>query len=380
MTELVDVFCGGGLFSYAARAAGMKVIFGVDNDSKALLTYKANFPEAKVKCASVGPGAEDGWESEVLIPGPAPNRHIHLSPPCTQISSANTTCRDKEYGISALKWAIETGMKYQSWSVETVVSKSSHGVVKPLRGQHKKTGLLDFVELDAQMVGDPQTRKRIIIGPCDLIAAIKTAPPCRIVSVKEAFERAQVQIPPGSTHTKNASKSNGDGSNIRPIGHPSFTVCAARANSFCMADGTTTQSMKSHHSRVLMGFDESFILRGRAADTQQILGNGICLNVGRVIALAAMKKPITFQAQMRVGTASNSDDSSNDDEIGVTNAATLEDTIVETEKTAKRLRDEAERIERHAKAMRKFFMSWECGVGRGKCVSGPAPEPERPCQ
>ena len=200
------MFCGGGLFSYAARAAGMNVIFGVDNDSKALETYKANFPEAKVKCASVGPGADVGWENEVDIPGPAPNRHMHLSPPCTQISSANTACRDKEYGINALKWAIETGMKYQSWSVETVVSKSSHDVVKPLRDEHKTTGLLDFVELDAQMVGDPQTRKRLIIGPCGMINAIKTAPPCRIVSVKEAFERVNVQIPPGSTHTKNTSK------------------------------------------------------------------------------------------------------------------------------------------------------------------------------
>jgi len=357
--ELVDVFCGGGLFSYAARAAGMRVIYAVDNDSNALLTYKANFPETRVKCASVGPGAEDGWETEVNIPEPAPNRHIHLSPPCTQISSANTTCRDKEYGISALKWAIEMGMKYQSWSVETVVSKSSHDVVKPLQEQHKTTGLLDFVELDAQMVGDPQTRKRIIIGPCELIAAIKTAPPCRIVSVKEAFDRAKVQIPPGSTHTKNASKSNGGGSNIRPIGHPSFTVCAARANSFCKADGSTVQSMKSHHSRILMGFDDNFILRGKAADTQQILGNGICYNVGRVIALAAMKKPITFHAQMRLETAdaSSSDGGSSDDGAAgnATTPSTLSESITEMERTAKRLRGEAENIECQVKAMRKFL-------------------------
>jgi site-specific DNA-cytosine methylase len=353
--ELVDVFCGGGLFSYAARSAGMKVVFGVDNDSKALETYKANFPEAKVKCASVGPGADADWENEVDIPCPAPNRHMHLSPPCTQISSANTACRDKEYGINALKWAIATGMKYESWSVETVVSKSSHDVVKPLRDEHKTTGLLDFVELDAQMVGDPQTRKRLIIGPHRMINAIKTAPPCRIVSVKEAFDRAKVQIPPGSTHTKNASKSNGDGSNIRPIGHPSFTVCAARANSFCKADGTTTMSMKSYHSRILMGLDESFVLRGKAADTQQVIGNGVCFNVGRAIALAAMKRPITFQAQMHsaVADTSCSDGDSSDEGTGAV-PTTLADSILALEKTAKRLREEAHCIECHVKAMRKF--------------------------
>ena len=347
--ELVDIFCGGGLFSYAARAAGMRVIFAVDNDSNALLTYKANFPTTVVKCASVGPGAE-GCETEASIPEPAPNRHIHLSPPCTQISSANSTCRNKEYGISALKWAIEMGMKYQSWSVETVVSKSSHDVVKPLQAQHKTTGLLDFVELDAQAVGDPQTRKRIIIGPRRLITAIKTAPPCRIVSVKDAFDRENVKIPPGATHTKNASKSNGNGSNIRPIGHPSFTVCAARANSFCTADGATVQSMKSQHSRVLMGFDENFILRGKAANTQQILGNGICYNVGRVIALASMQKPITFSAQM-TGSSSSSDSSSSGGDGGSIVSVAIE----QLERTAKRLRGEAESLECKVKAMRKFL-------------------------
>ena len=365
--EFVDVFCGGGMMSYAARAAGMKVIWGVDNDSSALLTYKVNFPEAKIVCASVGPGADD----EVAIPGAAPNRHIHLSPPCTQISSANAARRDKASGIAALKWSIQTAMSgYESWSIETVVSKSSHEIVKPLREAHKTDGLFDYAQIDAQYMGDPQTRKRLILGPKTMIAAIKAAPPCRIVTVREAFAREGVAIPPGTTHTKNASKSNHAGSNIRPIDHPSFTVCAARANSFCKANGKTTKSMTSEQSRVLMGFDSGFKLRGKAIDTQRVLGNGICFQVGRAIALSAQKKAITFPAQIRVETSSSkdSDSSSDEDEDGCVANDTLAACLDDMGKMAKR---HAEDTERMAKRMRRLVVP-ESGVDSiESCASDP---------
>jgi len=107
--ELVDVFCGGGLFSFAARAAGMTVTYGVDHDSTVLATYKANMPEARVVCGSVGPGSYETWQdAPVQLPEPAANLHIHLSPPCTLISHANTKSGgDKQSGIDALEWSIE---------------------------------------------------------------------------------------------------------------------------------------------------------------------------------------------------------------------------------------------------------------------------------
>ena len=152
-----------------------------------------------------------------------------FAPPCTQVSSANTACRDKAYGISALRWAIETGMSgYESWSVETVVSKSSHDVVEPLKEAHKTDGLFDFTEVDSQDFGDPQSRRRLILGPKDLVDSLRTAPTCKVVSVREAFARAGMPIPSATTHTKNASASKGDKSNMRPLDRPSFTVCAAR--------------------------------------------------------------------------------------------------------------------------------------------------------
>jgi DNA (cytosine-5)-methyltransferase 1 len=45
---VVDLFCGAGGFSEGFRAAGYRVLAGIDNDPQALLTYAHNFPEATV--------------------------------------------------------------------------------------------------------------------------------------------------------------------------------------------------------------------------------------------------------------------------------------------------------------------------------------------
>lgn len=45
---VVDLFCGAGGFSEGFRAAGYRVLAGIDNDPQALLSYAHNFPEATV--------------------------------------------------------------------------------------------------------------------------------------------------------------------------------------------------------------------------------------------------------------------------------------------------------------------------------------------
>lgn len=44
--NVIDFFCGCGGTSAGLRAAGMNIVAGIDFDSKAIETYKLNFPEA----------------------------------------------------------------------------------------------------------------------------------------------------------------------------------------------------------------------------------------------------------------------------------------------------------------------------------------------
>ena len=81
--ELIDCFAGGGLASFGFRAAGMRIVSAVDNSAEALSVYKLNFQHS-ISCATLGPGM-----SEYKLPDPGPRLHVHLSPPCQELSNAN---------------------------------------------------------------------------------------------------------------------------------------------------------------------------------------------------------------------------------------------------------------------------------------------------
>src|ERR1700730_14520885 len=44
--RVADFFCGCGGTSAGLRAAGMRIVFGLDNDAEASATFRLNFPEA----------------------------------------------------------------------------------------------------------------------------------------------------------------------------------------------------------------------------------------------------------------------------------------------------------------------------------------------
>ena len=296
--ELIDLFCGGGLFSFAARDAGMIPTFAVDNDAAPLNMYKLNFPGATVRCAELGPN-----KTEVELPPPTRNRHIHLSPECREVSSANTSCTDSSNGEALLGWSIDLGVTHYSYSVETVDSSKTRRVVAAAVARHGSE-LVSSVFLDAASLGDPQTRRRLIIGRKGIIDRLKEAPGCEMVSVRMAFAEEGLEIPKEATHVKNSSAVDKNTlSNVRTIDQHAFTVCAARALSFCSADGTTKRSMSAQHSRVVMGFPKSLRLVGGCVELQRAIGNGVTFNTGRVIALAAMGKPITFKRKAPPATA-----------------------------------------------------------------------------
>jgi hypothetical protein len=279
--ELVDLFCGGGLFSFGARFAGMRVAEAVDCCPNALSVYKLNF-DARVSCATLGPGRTD-----FTFPEPHARLHLHLSPPCQELSNAKSGVRSN-CGVEMLKWSVEAGSKYDSFSVETVFTGQTQAIAKELAAAQPDR--VAFGVYDSQNFSTPQTRVRLIISTPQIIRCMNEAPASAHVSVEEAFRAAGVPIPAGATHLKNSSPIT-DGTKIRPIQGASFTCCASRALSWCSKSATTIKSMVPADTRVLMGCS-SLKLSGKQRIDQRVLGNGVCFGLARAVALAAMGKPI----------------------------------------------------------------------------------------
>lgn len=60
--RVVDLCCGMGGLSVAARDLGMKVVAGVDVKPSALRIFGRNFPEAEVIEESVQSRSDGGWQ------------------------------------------------------------------------------------------------------------------------------------------------------------------------------------------------------------------------------------------------------------------------------------------------------------------------------
>ena len=107
--DLVDVFCGGGCFSFGARTANMKPIAAIDCSHSALNIYKRNHSEcATVSCQKVGPDCPD-----ISLPDDRDRLHVHLSPPCQNLSNAKKKATGNlSAGISMLTWSIDKGVAF----------------------------------------------------------------------------------------------------------------------------------------------------------------------------------------------------------------------------------------------------------------------------
>jgi site-specific DNA-cytosine methylase len=270
-----DLFCGGGLAAYGARAVGFEIVRGVDHNPDAIAAFQRNFPEAEAKLRTLGEESEAQW------PDPVARIHVHLSPPCGELSSAKAGPRDAE-GAALLRWSIEqaVGRKYASWSVETVVSPETKPIVAALVAAHPKH--VASAQIDAANLGSPQSRVRLIVGPPALIDRLRRTPCPPRVSIRQAYEAAG--IPTRAPYVKNHSVPPA----LRSIEDVTPTVCASRALIWCDYRAETVKCMNSADSRLLMGLDSGYALCGKHYVDQRVLGNGVCFHVARGIAQAAM--------------------------------------------------------------------------------------------
>ncbi len=163
--EVVDLFCGLGGFSEGARRAGCKVVLAVDSDPYALETYQRNHRDATHICTEL---------PRATLPFPPKQRrwHLHCSPPCQPFSKINKKARPEQQHARAcclVEWCVELALSCgcTSWSIEQVAQ------TKVLEIMHRKRlesgGLFSFAVVDFELLGVPQTRKRLIAGTHSLV-------------------------------------------------------------------------------------------------------------------------------------------------------------------------------------------------------------------
>ena len=166
--RLVDCYCGIGGWSAGAIAAGCTPILGIDCDERPLRLWRTNCPAGRAACATLGGDEPVDW------PEPAPDLHVHLSPPCTDLSKARAG------GASAAS-----------------VAAALEGVRGAVR-----------LVLDAADYGVPSNRVRLIASTPAVVRALKELPVER-VSVAEAFAAAGLPPPPAQFLKSNTSNRDG---------------------------------------------------------------------------------------------------------------------------------------------------------------------------
>lgn len=168
MIRTVDLFCGGGLSSWGAQAAGAEIVAGVDAWDRAAETFKRNFPKAVVKNArlSMETGPEilgrDIGRVDLLIASPECTNHSIAKgnkPRCEDSRRSGSFAVEflRKMGDGAPRWVVlENVAPWQRWS----------GYDRLIEGLEDLRYRTKTRVLDATAFGVPQARKRLFVV-CD---------------------------------------------------------------------------------------------------------------------------------------------------------------------------------------------------------------------
>ena len=286
--SVCDLFVGLGGFSAGATAAGANVIMGVDFAPVPLRMWAANVPGGRAVLTKLGPADGDA----ISLPASYQGLHVHCSPPCTGFSLARALARGGSVtadgvrdGLADMRWCLDLVLERGdgSWSLENVSTPATKLLL--IEYATRFPDRVAFATLDAADYGAPQTRKRLIAGPPELIRVLMQMPTSRRVSVREAFAARGLALP--ASHFKNQTRSRDGTPCLRSVEEPAFTVCASHALTWCSAAGQTVRVMTARESAVLMGFPSRWRLPQRSRDAQKAVGNALSCEMARAIVNAA---------------------------------------------------------------------------------------------
>jgi DNA (cytosine-5)-methyltransferase 1 len=157
----LDLFCGGGGSSWGARAAGTRIVCGVDASPYAVDTYRRNFPGAQVMEMML-----DEHSRASDIPGLGRIDLLLASPECTHHTCARgARPRDEASRLTAryvLNFAQELRPRWVV--VENVIHMKGWDGYGPLVQELEASGYHVLPqELDSSRLGVPQKRKRLFL-------------------------------------------------------------------------------------------------------------------------------------------------------------------------------------------------------------------------
>lgn len=180
---LVDLFCGAGGFSTGFSENKCQVHVAVDMWNVALEIHKRNHPTTLHKSFELG---TDKSKKTVLSLLPklkvGDTLHVHASPPCQNLSTANPD-RSIITGLYLTLWTLQFLMELAkkdsriTWSIEQVPSPS---LLSQLRFLHLPVFYQTF---DMSEYGVCQMRKRLIISNVDLPKLMRKQKPPSLENV-----------------------------------------------------------------------------------------------------------------------------------------------------------------------------------------------------
>lgn len=275
--QVVDLFCGVGGFSAGAMRAGGSPVLGLDRMS-ALVKLWSHNTGAEGRCA-------DFWADPGTYAATGEGYHVHLSPPCTNLSRANTgaTQVSTSQGEDELERCLRFGLSLKSsWSLETVSTPRTRRAVEAVRLKHP--GIFSWTHVNAADYGVPSTRERIIAGRPSLVQRLREMP-SRRVSLEDAFATAGLPIVAG--YIRNNSKTVQGAYCPRPVSSQCHTQTASHPLVWCDARGTTVRCLSVEETAVVQGFPAGWTLPRTSREAIAALGNAVPPPLAAAVVLAA---------------------------------------------------------------------------------------------
>lgn len=182
----LDLFCGAGLSSSGARAAGVTMVGAVDMDAIAAQTYQHNFPDAHVvngllENVSLSKLRDKIGDIELLLASPECTNHTCAKGSAPRSEESRATAMQTLRFARAFepRWIVmENVVHMRPWSRYTELLDEIRGLGYNVREQ----------VLDASLFGVPQKRRRLFVI-CD-----KERAPSKVEAPDDARSRTVRQV------------------------------------------------------------------------------------------------------------------------------------------------------------------------------------------